>query len=412
LAIDEQLNNAKGQAIRLGNIGVLHWNLYEYKEALEYYERALQKNEEVGSKSGVAVNLNNLGELYFRLSQDTVIDRLRGSGLELSKAYNLSRAEEYARKAENISLSIGNKRQLIEIYGLLDRLNASRGDYKSAYQYQTEWARLKDSIFSVEKTSEIANLEARKENEIREKELKLKDLELRRKRNEQYVLIAGIVVIIVVMFVILRQRRKSEKLLLNILPVKIAKRLKKNEKNIADRFDEVSIIFIDIVEFTSYSKETAPEEVVSALNDIFTKFDMLLIKHGLEKIKTIGDCYMAVAGLPEPMKEHAVATAKFALEVKDVMHNYVTPDGRKLQFRIGVDSGPVVAGVIGESKFSYDLWGDAVNMASRMESSGLSNEIQVTENFVNEVKDFGIRYVERGQTEIKGKGTVTTYLLR
>jgi class 3 adenylate cyclase len=139
---------------------------------------------------------------------------------------------------------------------------------------------------------------------------------------------------------------------------------------------------------------------------------MLLIKHGLEKIKTIGDCYMAVAGLPEPMKEHAVATAKFALEVKDVMHNYVTPDGRKLQFRIGVDSGPVVAGVIGESKFSYDLWGDAVNMASRMESSGLSNEIQVTENFVNEVKDFGIRYVERGQTEIKGKGTVTTYLLR
>jgi Amt family ammonium transporter len=196
------------------------------------------------------------------------------------------------------------------------------------------------------------------------------------------------------------------------MPEKIAKRLKRNEKNIADRFDEVSIIFIDIVGFTTYSKCTEPEEIVSALNDIFTRFDILSLKHGLEKIKTIGDCYMAVAGLPEPHDNHALATARFALEAKDLMHNYVTPDGHKLLFRIGIDNGPVVAGVIGESKFSYDLWGDAVNMASRMESTGLPNEIQVTESFIKEIKDYGIKYKERGEVEIKGKGKVLTYLLK
>jgi Amt family ammonium transporter len=196
------------------------------------------------------------------------------------------------------------------------------------------------------------------------------------------------------------------------MPEKIAKRLKRNEKNIADRFEEVSIIFVDIVGFTSYSRGTQPEEIVSALNDIFTKFDMLSIKHGLEKIKTIGDCYMAVAGLPEPNENHALATARFAIEAKDMMHNYVTPDGQKLLFRIGIETGPVVAGVIGESKFSYDLWGDAVNMASRMESTGLPNEIQVTENFINSIKDSGIKYQLRGEIEIKGKGKILTYLLK
>lgn len=414
LSLDEESNNSKGQAIRLGNIGVLYWNLYDYAKAFSYYNRALLKNEDFGSKSGVAVNLGNLGELYFRLTQDSVIQRLSlsGSKINLDKKYNLAKSIEYSKQAEEIASAIGTKRQLIDVYHILDKANQSVGNYKEAYKYQSEWAQLKDSIFSVEKTTEIANLEARKENEIKEKELKVKDLELLRKNNEQYVMFAGLGVIAIILVIIVLQRRKSEKLLLNILPVKIAKRLKKNEKNIADRFDEVSIVFVDIVGFTIYSKGTEPEQVVSALNDIFTRFDILSSKHGLEKIKTIGDCYMAVAGLPEANDDHAYATAQFALEAKDIMHNYVTPDGHKLMFRIGIDSGPVVAGVIGESKFSYDLWGDAVNMASRMESTGLPNEIQVTKNFLSRIEGKGLDYKERGEVNIKGKGIITTYLLK
>lgn len=414
LVLDEQLKNPRGQAIRLGNIGVLYWDLYDYEKALEYYDKALKKNQELGSKSGIAINLNNLGELYFRLSQDSVVQRLQNTSsiFSFNKEANLETALEYSKKAKDIASNIGNKRQLIEIYHTLDRVSFSMGDYLTAYNYQGEWARLNDSVFSVEKATEIANLEARKENEIREKAMKLKDLKLLRKRNEQYVLMAGIFSIAVILVIIVLQRRKSEKLLLNILPPKIAKRLKRNEKNIADRFDEVSIIFIDIVEFTSYSKLNQPEIVVTALNDIFTKFDLILAKYGLEKIKTIGDSYMAVAGLPEPNPNHAISTAKFALEVKEVIKSYVTPDGHELMFRIGIDTGPVVAGVIGKSKFSYDLWGDAVNTASRMESTGLPNEIQVTEHFINCLKDQDINYEERGEIEVKGKGTIKTYLLK
>ncbi len=414
LKIDKESGNKRSIAIRLGNIGVLHWEKKDYEKAYEYYNRALKINNEISNRSGIAVNLTNLGAIHYFLTQDSILNKLKlaGTKLNLDKVYNINKAIEYSNESEHLALETGNKRQLIEIYEILKEAHKSVGRYEDAYKYQTGWAKLKDSIFSVEKTTEIANLEAKKENEIKEKELKLKDLELDRKAKEQTALFAGMAAIIILLVVIFLQRRKSEKLLLNIMPEKIAKRLKRNEKNIADRFEEVSIIFVDIVGFTTYSRGTEPEEIVSALNDIFTRFDILSIKHGLEKIKTIGDCYMAVAGLPEPNKKHAEATAKFALEAKDLMHNYVTPDGQKLKFRIGIDTGPVVAGVIGQSKFSYDLWGDAVNVASRMESTGLPNEIQVTENFINEIKGSAIKYVQRGEVEIKGKGTIVTYLLK
>lgn len=414
LQIDEEENNHKGVAIKLGNIGILFLDSNNYKEANKYFVKALKKNEDMGSVRGVAINLSNLSEFHYRLTQDSIINnpKYNKEGLNLNKRFNMNKALEYGTQAEKLGSEIGAKRQLIEIYHILDKANESIGNYEIAYNYQTKWVTLKDSIFSIEKTTEIANLESNKENEIKAKELKVKDLEIQRKDNEQTAMIVGLIAFMIVLIIIVLQRRKSEKLLLNILPYKIAKRLKRNEKNIADRFENVSIIFVDIVGFTTYSRETEPEQIVTALNDIFTRFDMLSFKHGLEKIKTIGDCYMAVAGLPEPNQNHAHSTALFAMEAKDIMHNYVTPDGKKLQFRIGVDSGPVVAGVIGESKFSYDLWGDAVNMASRMESTGLPNEIQVTGNFLKLIEGKGIKFKERGVVDIKGKGMITTYLLK
>ena len=208
---------------------------------------------------------------------------------------------------------------------------------------------------------------------------------------------------------------KSEQLLLNVLPEPIAIRLKDGEKPIADHFEEASVIFIDIADFTQLSSRSTPEEIVNMLNDIFSTFEKITVKYGLEKIKTIGDCFMAASGIPVPREDYAQATALMALEAMNSMKDYKTFDGNDILFRIGLDCGPTVAGVIGEQKFIYDLWGDMVNTASRMESSGIIGKIQCTERFKEKLQSTDIysmfRFNERGEIEIKGKGLMKTYLL-
>ena len=203
----------------------------------------------------------------------------------------------------------------------------------------------------------------------------------------------------------------SEALLNNVMPSTIADRLKQGEAVIADSFAETSILFADIVNFTPLSEGMTPAEVVRLLDDLFSRIDALVYEHQLEKIKTVGDAYMVVAGIPVRRNDHAEAMAAFALDLQHTLATYNAETGRDLHFRIGINSGPVVAGVIGKLRFLYDLWGDTVNTASRMESHGLPDEIQVTEETRNLLKD---KYVfeERGIIEVKGKGQMRTYFLR
>lgn len=213
---------------------------------------------------------------------------------------------------------------------------------------------------------------------------------------------------------IVLEKKRSEELLLNILPDAIANRLMHGEQPIADYFDEASIVFVDIVNFTSISVNNDPKKVVELLNDIFTHIDKICIKYNLEKIKTIGDSYMAVCGIPAKIEDHAVRAAQFSLDILNEMNHYRTESNDKIEFRIGLNCGPVIAGVIGERKFIYDLWGDAVNTASRMESNGLTNNIHCTDHFKNvlEKQNFNIsRFIDRGVTHIKGKGEMQTWLL-
>ena len=206
------------------------------------------------------------------------------------------------------------------------------------------------------------------------------------------------------------EKATSERLLLNVLPGPIADRLKTGENLIVDRFDAVSVLFADIVGFTAMSSRTTPEELVTMLNDLFSTFDRLAEKHGLEKIKTIGDAYMVVAGIPQPIANHASAMAHMALDMNEAIKAYAAKTKSELLLRIGIASGSVVAGVIGEKKFIYDLWGDTVNTASRMESSGVPGRIHVTEATYLKLRDeFDLE--QRPQIEIKGKGLMTTYLL-
>jgi class 3 adenylate cyclase len=205
--------------------------------------------------------------------------------------------------------------------------------------------------------------------------------------------------------------RENERLLLSILPGPIAERLKGGESTIADSFTQVTVLFADIVGFTQLAETVGPTELVEFLNQLFTRFDSAAQRNGVEKIKTIGDAYMAVAGLPTPYPDHARRVVDLALDMQDVVQSFREETGVDLSLRIGVNSGPVVAGVIGSTKFIYDLWGDTVNVASRMESHGLPGTIQVTRVVYEELTD-EYDFAPRGSIDVKGKGAIETWLLR
>jgi adenylate cyclase len=202
----------------------------------------------------------------------------------------------------------------------------------------------------------------------------------------------------------------SEELLLNILPPQIADRLKKGEQVIADRYDEVSILFADLVGSTPLSERLSADEMVNLLNRVFTPFDELAEELGVEKIKTVGDAYMVVGGLPTPRSDHLEAVVEMAWQMREEISRHTVEGHGPLAMRFGIHTGTVVAGVIGKRKFSYDLWGDTVNVAARMETHGIPGEIHVSEE-VRRRLDGQYRFKPRGPIEIKGKGVMETFLL-
>lgn len=206
------------------------------------------------------------------------------------------------------------------------------------------------------------------------------------------------------------EQARSEKLLLNVLPRSIANRLKDNDMRIADSHESVTVLFADIVGFTQLTSSMPPTELVELLSQLFSRFDQLAEKHGLEKIKTIGDGYMVVGGVPASLDDHAAIVAELALKMFDILAAFNLEFGRNLKMRVGISSGSVVAGVIGTSKFAYDLWGDPVNMASRMEQTATTNSIQLSQETYKLIKD-RFNFEVRERVPVKGKGQVTTYIL-
>jgi adenylate cyclase len=204
---------------------------------------------------------------------------------------------------------------------------------------------------------------------------------------------------------------RSEKLLTNILPAAIAERLKDPSRNIiADKYDDASILFADIAGYTKRASDTTPTDLVRFLDRLYTDLDALVDLHGLEKVKTSGDSYMVVSGVPQPRADHVEALACLALDVADAVADLKDPQGRAVPLRIGLATGPVVAGVVGARKFFYDVWGDAVNVASRMETTDVEGRIQVPQNVYERLRD-AFLLEERGDVDVKGKGVMHTWYL-
>jgi tetratricopeptide (TPR) repeat protein len=533
LKIAEEIGDKNSIGSHLGNIGKVYCSLSYYPKALEYYEKALKIAEEIGDKSSQYNNKAQIGGLHLSIALDT----LKPASDSLKKE-NLRLALSFTRTALDGFKEIKAEDNIRECETNLSKIYEAMGDYKSAITHFKESQILKDSIFSGENQKKIAQLEAKRENEVKQKEIELlkkdnqiqeldiaqksqqmnllkknqeiQSLELSKRSNDLSLLqkdkelteldlkqkniesessakeisllnknkdydqvvrssLIGVLSFIFLIFVLVLfflwrkrkdnkllkiknetieiEREKSDSLLHNILPPPIALRLKEGESTIADHFDEASVIFLDISHFTHLSKDSSPEKVVGVLNKIYTEFDKIAEKHGLEKIKTIGDCYMAASGVPTQRDDHAEAAALFAIEAMKVAQMTETSmfsdkhEG-KILFRCGIDCGPIVGGVIGEKKFIYDLWGDTVNTASRMEEYGEPGRIQVTERFfrklysgngelISGVESLGIgygvlgmeekkviiysktkfRFEERGEIEIKGKGKMRTYFM-
>ncbi|MBS1536602.1 MAG: tetratricopeptide repeat protein [Bacteroidetes bacterium] len=413
LSAHEALGEQSGVAITTGNIGLVYQNLGMYDKALEYLFKSLSAHEVVGAKSFVAIVTGNIGNVYRNLGmynkaleymikslsthealgEQTSVAIVTGNigalyATQKFEGYEAAKAEEYLLKAIALNEEIKAKRNLYENHKFLSDL----------YKHEERW---KDFAIHFEKYHDIEKAvqseEATKQAQFMEHRRKIEECE----RDRQ---------------VKLARFQEQEKILPNILPAKIAERIVLGEKTIADTHEYVSVFFSDIVGFTKLSQQVSAVELVGMLNGIFSQFDQIARKHGLEKIKTIGDSYMAVCGAPIQVNNHAERTALFALEVAEKMKDYRTNSGEKIEMRIGLHSGSVVAGIIGENKFAYDLWGDAVNTASRMESHSEAGKIHVSEDFrttfiSTTLNELPIQFIPRGEMDIKGKGMMKTYFL-
>ncbi|QQS65813.1 MAG: tetratricopeptide repeat protein [Chlorobiota bacterium] len=414
LALHEEIDDKRGVATVTKNIGFMYFKLSNFLKAIEFYDRSIAIYLDIGDKNGVASVYSEIGHVFYNLQDYTKAQEYFNHALTLSEeigdikveaivisyigalrsdplfedGLNYDKAEEYLLKAAKLNSKIGIKEALYNNYKSLSQLYETLFRWDEALTYFKLFHELEKEVLSEEtkKKAELFDIQ-RKQADID------KQLAIERAKHEA-----------------------TETLLHNVLPISIANRIINGENLIAEKLSNVSVLFADIVNFTKLSQSITPEQLVDGLDRIFTAFDLLADKYNLEKIKTIGDAYMVVAGAPLPRNDHAQAMANMAIDMIEAMKQFTSiTTGEPIQIRIGIHSGEVVAGVIGKKKFAYDLWGDAVNTASRMESHGEPNQIHISQDFYNELISSNLfsidNFIDRGKMEIKGKGVLKTYFL-
>jgi len=446
----------------LFNIGDEYLTQDSLKVALPYFKESGSLFEGLGYTSGLAYNLGNMGILYAKQGDDTNailnIDKAIGILEEAQDYYAISEyltymsdiylnkgktsaALKYAQRSLLLAKKYGLKDQMSESNLLLSKLYEKKGDQITAYKYYKDHIVYRDSVQNIATVQQMADLRTENEVSLKQTELNLKQTELnlkdtalnlsnQQKKNQRVVMIATAIALFLIgllafgLFrrnkfiqktkqIIEEEKNRSDSLLLNILPEETAQELKISGKVKAKKFESVTVLFTDFKGFTSYSNNLSPEVLVETIGFYFSKFDAIIEKHGLEKIKTIGDAYMCAGGLPFPTENHAENMVKAAMEIAEfVVETKKNVKATEMNFdvRIGINTGPVVAGVVGAKKFAYDIWGDTVNIASRMESNSEPGKINISENTYELIKDqFDCEF--RGELEVKNKGMMKMYFV-
>mgnify|MGYP002725483633 CR=1 FL=1 len=419
LSIREVISDRKGMAGTFHNIGEIYMNKGDYTKALDYYQKSLEINEDISDKRGIAITLINIGNI--RQKQGDFLQAISWckKGLYTSEEVNILELKKNACDC---------------LYGAYKAL----GNDNKALEYHERISILLDSLKVEETSMKLRQMEFKKQlladSLIQEREklsvIMAHEEEVRKKNMTRNIIILSAFLLLIVAVVIHRrmvyarkvnraiknEKDRSEKLLLNILPSEIAEELKEKGKADARKFDKVSILFTDFKEFTQISANLSPEKLVGEINICFEAFDAICEKYGVEKIKTIGDSYMAAGGLPVPSDDSVKNTVLAGLEMADFMINrrkeQEAVGSASFEMRAGIHTGPIVAGIVGAKKFQYDIWGDTVNTASRIETSGEAGKVNIgrfTYDIIKEDPQF--KFQSRGKINVKGKGFIEMWFV-
>jgi class 3 adenylate cyclase len=448
LKLLKQQNDSISLASCQLNLGDEYFNQNKLDSALYYFNKSQKIFDALKFEMGIAYNLGNLGMIHAKRGENAKAEQNLNSAIEtltkfddyypisvylvyLSDIYerqgNHKKAKTYALRSLGLAKKYGLKEQIRDADLKLSQLYQNEGKIPTAFEYYKNHIVYKDSVNSIKNVQQMAN--ARTKVEVSKKQIEV-DLLNAQKKTQKIIVIAIATALILLGLLALglykrnkfiektnkiieQERALSDKLLLNILPKEIASELKESNSVKAKKFESVSILFTDFKSFTSYAEKLQPEELVKSIDYYFSKFDEIIEKYELEKIKTIGDSYMCAGGLSHSKNDHikivyaALEIIKFVKDTKIIKRKNFTP----FDIRIGINTGPVVAGVVGTKKFAYDIWGDAVNVASRMESSALIGKINISENTYHLVKEF-FKCTYRGVMEVKNRGKLKMYYVK
>lgn len=433
----------------LFNLGDEYLRIERPDTALQYLEESGEIFRRIDYPLGVAYNQGNMGVAYLGLKRYEAAEQNLVEAIELLEAfedgyaisaYLIPLAEVYlargqiknaisrAERSLDLAREYGLKQEISEASRLLADLYEQQGNTDRALGHYKEYISYRDSINNLETIQRMADL--RTEYEVSQKQVEV-DLLNQQKRTQRIIVIATVIALVLIGLlaaglyrrnqfiretnqVIEREKERSENLLKNILPEETARELKEHGKVQAKSFPSVTVLFTDFKGFTGYAERLSPEALVQSVDHYFSKFDEIMEQYGLEKIKTIGDAYMCAGGLPDPTDDHAVRMVEAALTISRFVEESKkeeTSDQVRFDVRIGISTGPVVAGVIGAKKFAYDIWGDTVNIAARMESSSEPGKINVSEPTYELIKDhFDCEY--RGEVAVKNRGAMKMYFVR
>lgn len=419
LAIREELGQDKPKSDLLNNIGMVYRSRNQLQEALDYYQQAKSLRENSSDESSLASSYVNIGKVYREMGQLNMAVEYYETALQLfevnnrkrgvvqaclnlgelyfhSKSYELS--EQFLLRAVRLAKELGIKNYLRDTLKILSTLYAENAEFEKAYFTFVEYSTIENDIANITTSKQIAQLSMRHEMEQVEREAKLE-----REKNAELQLSYSIIE---------NEKNRSEELLHNILPIEIAAEIKADGKSLARSYDSVTVMFCDIVGFTQISETLSPHELISTLDYCYSAFDDIVKQFGIEKIKVIGDAYMCAGGVPVANNTHQVDVINAALAMRDFISSFAIEQAAKglpvLNFRFGINTGSVIAGVVGKRKFTYDLWGDTVNVAARMEQCSEMAKINISSATYLVVKD-RFKCIHRGKLAAKNKGEIDMY---